>query len=161
MMKTVIRNIVIAGAALLLIAQFVRPERSNPASDPALSILNDQHIPPEVAVLIKRSCFDCHSNESRWPWYSTITPLNFLIANDVNKARQRLNFSEWRKQKSIKIQGLLQMIDDQVSLKNMPLPRYLSLHPGAALSESDIKAISEWAASEQDRLSGLAEGERR
>lgn len=149
--------IVIAGLSVAVLAQFARPTRDNPASDPKLSIRTSETIPPRILSTLERSCFDCHSNETRWPWYSAVTPMNFLIADDVAKARKRLNFSEWKKNKPIKMQGLLQMIDDRVSLKEMPLPRYLYLHPGASLSAEEITAISEWAADEQARLSELTD----
>lgn len=152
-MKKVARFVAIVGVSAVLLAQFYRPSRENPSTDPALSIRAYKTIPAEVLATLERSCFDCHSNETRWPWYSAITPVNFLIAGDVNKGRRRVNFSKWGKQKPVKIQGSLQMIDDEVSLKQMPLPRYLFIHPGVALSEAEIKAISAWASDEQVRLS--------
>lgn len=152
-LKKAARVIALAGTGVALLAQLVRPTRENPPSDPVLSIRAHKVIPPEILSTLERSCFDCHSNETRWPWYSAVTPINFLVAEDVNKARKRLNFSEWGKNKPVKMQGLLQMIDDQVSLKDMPLPGYLSLHPGASLSSEEIQAISEWVYEEQARLS--------
>ncbi len=154
-MKKKIKAVFIVAASVMVLAQFIRPERENPLTDPRLSIRANQAIPREILATLERSCFDCHSNETRWPWYSAITPLNFLVTGDVMKARKRLNFSEWGKNKPVKQQGLLQMIDDQISLKEMPLPRYLYTHPGASLSDPDISAISEWAMSEQERLSEL------
>jgi len=151
-----LRFLVIVGISVAVLAQFVGPAMENPSSDPTLSIRKCETIPPTLLLTLERSCFDCHSNESHWPWYSAITPLNYLIAQDINKGRKRLNFSEWKKNKSGKIQGWLQMIDDQVSLKEMPLPRYLYVHPGSSLSEKEIKSISQWASEEQARLSELA-----
>ncbi len=151
-MKKLLRYGMLGAGLLVVLAQLVRPSKENHAVDESVSIrLFDP--PAKVLEVLQRSCFDCHSYETRWPWYSTITPINFLIAEDVRKARQRLNFSDWGKLKRIKQQGLLQMIEDQVSLKEMPLPRYLYLHPGAALSEAEIDAISAWVAEEQTRLS--------
>lgn len=156
-MKKVATIVGMSALTVSVLAQFVRPTRENPVTDPALSIRKYKTIPVGPLAIIERSCFDCHSNETRWQWYSAITPLNFLVAGDVNKARKRLNFSEWRKHKPSKMRGLLQMIDDAVSSKEMPPPRYLSMHPGAALSVAEIKAISQWASDEQDRLSDDAE----
>lgn len=154
-MEKTIKVVFIVAASVMVLAQFIRPERENPVTDPGMSIRAHQAIPREILATLERSCFDCHSNETRWPWYSAITPLNFLVADDVTRARKRLNFSEWGNNKPLKQQGLLQMIDDQVSLKEMPLPKYLYAHPGAALSDPDISAISEWALFEQERLSEL------
>src|SRR3989338_2329713 len=94
MVNRAIRSIVIAGMSVVVVAQFVSPTRENPSFDPALSIRNYENIPPKILSTLERSCFDCHSNETRWPWYSAVTPLNFLIVDNVNKARKRLNFSE-------------------------------------------------------------------
>ena len=75
--------------ALALGVQFVPVDRSNP---PAGRRLN---VDPELQAVFRRSCFDCHSNETRWPWYAHVAPISWLIARDVHKARRRLNFSHW------------------------------------------------------------------
>lgn len=151
--RSFIKKAAVAGAILFVAAQFVRPDRSNPPADPALSILQDGHLDGEIAELIKKSCFDCHSNETRWPWYSAITPMNVLIANDVIDARRRLNFSAWATYKPAKKLGLLELIDDQVSGRQMPLQRYLLLHPRASLSDVEVNALSQWANDEAERVS--------
>jgi len=160
-MKKKIRVVFGVVVGFVILAQLIRPERGNPPTDPAMSIRANKAVPKEILAILERSCFDCHSNETRWPWYSAVTPMNFLIAGDVTRARKRLNFSEWGKHKPIKAQGLLQMIDDQVSLGEMPLPQYLALHPLARLTESDIAALSEWALNEQERLLRPSEIERK
>lgn len=74
------------------------------------------------------------------------------IVEDVNAGRKRLNFSKWKSYTPMGKQGLLERIHDRVSSRQMPLPRYLYLHPGARLSDTEVKALSEWATSEQDRV---------
>ncbi|MEX1137762.1 MAG: heme-binding domain-containing protein [Bacteroidota bacterium] len=160
-MKRIVRVVLITAAIVMVLIQLFRPERTNPPTDPAMSIRATAVIPPQVLATLERSCFDCHSNETRWPWYSAITPMNFLVVDDVIKARKRVNFSEWGKQKPMKRQGLLQMIDDQVALREMPLRNYLILHPQASLADSDIAAISRWVVAEQDRLSKIDANEER
>jgi hypothetical protein len=137
---------------LLIIAQLFRPERTNPSSDTRYSIRNFPGTPPAVLSRLERSCFDCHSNQTRWPWYSNITPVNYLIVGDVEEARRHMNFSEWGAMKTIKIQSLLDRISDEVSGKDMPLKRYLLLHPDAKLSDADVKMICDWTDAEQDRI---------
>jgi hypothetical protein len=137
---------------LLIVAQLFRPERTNPSTEPQYSIRNFPGTPPAVLSRLERSCFDCHSNQTRWPWYSGITPINYLIVGDVEEARRHMNFSEWGTMKTFKIQSLLDRISDEVSGRDMPLERYLLLHPDASLSDSDITMISNWTDAEQDRL---------
>lgn len=147
------KKLIIAALATgVLASQFVRPDRTNPAIDPSASIETDQHIPSEAAAIIRRSCFDCHSNETSWPWYSAITPVNYLIAEDVNAGRKRLNFSNWGDYKPVRKHGLLERISDLVHSRQMPLSRYLYLHPGAKLSDEEVDFLVEWATSEADRI---------
>lgn len=145
-------RVALGTVGLLLLAQFLRPGQTNPTSDPSLSVKNYKGIPPEVAARIESACFDCHSNETRWPWYSRITPVNYLIASDVNEGRRRINFSEWGKQKPGRLMSRLEDIYNQVYHREMPLSKYVLLHPNAALSDADIKMICDWASGEQDRL---------
>ena len=146
------RQILLGAIVVAVLAQFIRPDRTNPSADPALSFRSYPGVPAGVRQRIEGSCFDCHSNETRWPWYSSITPVNFLIANDVKNARARMNFSEWRKHKPGKLQSLLEEIYDQVYNKEMPMKRYTLLHPDAALADIDVKMICDWASAEQERL---------
>jgi len=151
-MKKQLQQIVYILIALLLVAQFFRPERTNPASDPKLSIRAANGIPPAVLAHLESSCFNCHSNETSWPWYSNITPINYLIVDDVRGGRRHVNFSEWGAQTDAKRSSWLDRISDEVSHKDMPLPKYLLLHPEARLSDADIKLISTWASTESDRF---------
>ncbi len=150
-MKKAFRWIAIL-VGFLVIAQLFRPDRTNPQTDPKYSIQNFPATPPAVLSRLERSCFDCHSNQTRWPWYSNITPINYFIAQDVKDGRHRMNFSEWGTLKTAKIQSLLDRISDEVSGRDMPLQKYLLLHPDAKLSDADIKMITEWTDAEQDRL---------
>lgn len=152
-MKKIIAWTLISTASIFVVAQFIRPETANPPSDPKHSILSDTTVPPGILATFQRSCFDCHSNETKWPWYSYITPVNFLIAKDVSEGRRHLNFSDWGMLKMGRKLSLLEEIYDQTSHKEMPLPRYLPLHPNAKLSEADAKAILDWTDSAQERLS--------
>ena len=87
-------------AGIFILAQFFRPKRKNPTTDPGHLIHNYSGIPPAVLAKIEHACFDCHSNGMQWPWYSIITPINYLIARDVTQGRRHVNFSEWGAQKS-------------------------------------------------------------
>ena len=154
------RILTITGLGLLglfVIAQLFRPELTNPPSDPSLSFRNYKGVPPEVLTKMELVCGDCHSNDTRWPWYSKITPVNYLLASDVNDGRRRMNFSEWGKYRPGKLSTLLDDIYDQVYHREMPLGKYVLMHPQAKLSDGDIKMICDWASREEDRLAQEAE----
>ncbi len=80
---------------LLLIAQFVRPARTNPPLDESQTIQARTQMTPDVAAIFDRSCRDCHSNKTVWPWYTNVVPISWFIANHVNEGRHNLNLSEW------------------------------------------------------------------
>jgi hypothetical protein len=151
-MKLLIRRIIMAGAVIGVVAQAFRPERSNPASDPSLSIRRDPLMTPDVLELMDRSCFDCHTNETRWPWYTNLTPVNFLVARDVARGRQRVNLSNWLSYAPGRRASLLEQMVDEVSDSSMPLAPYRLMHPEASWSDEEKKTFLDWAAATQDSL---------
>ena len=115
-------------------------EKSNPATDPALEIQE----PKEVVEIFKRSCYDCHSNKTRWPWYADVAPMKWVVRRDVKEGRKALNFSLWNSYDEQKKQKLKKEIFRSVELA-MPLPQYLWLHPEAKLTPKEKKLIQKWA----------------
>ncbi|MCB1159040.1 MAG: heme-binding domain-containing protein [Leptospiraceae bacterium] len=99
----------------------------------------------EVKDILKRSCYDCHSDLTRWPWYSKVFPISLLVIHDVKEGKEFLNFSEWEslslKQKSNSSFEIIEEIES----KEMPLKIYLPLHPEAKLSSKDIDLLKKWA----------------
>lgn len=94
----------------------------------------------ETRALFKRACFDCHSNETVWPWYTNIAPMSWLVQNDVEGGREHLNFSEWdRPQRHAKD------VAEEVRLGDMPLALYLPLHSEARLTDAEIRALIDGA----------------
>src|SRR5215217_7072163 len=99
MRAQLIRNILkwtaITLAALFAALQFVRPARTNPPAEEARAIGAHLNVTPEVAGILDRSCNDCHSNLTRWPWYSNVAPVSWFVIDHVNVGRKEMNFSEW------------------------------------------------------------------
>jgi hypothetical protein len=154
MMKTVKRIFAIL-AILFLAAQFIRPDLTNPAADSALSIHATAQVPPEVGVILKRSCFDCHSNETVWPWYSHITPVNWwMLKSHIEHGREHYNFSEWGKMEVKDRDHMLEEICEEVEAGAMPLPSYLLAHSDARLSDQQKRTICDWTKAERARLRG-------
>ena len=115
-------------------------DRSNP---PAQGVVP---APQPVLAVLQRSCFDCHSNQTRWPWYAYVAPVSWKVANDVHRGRHELNFTEWNRASARKRARVAAKVWDEVEEGKMPLPQYLRMHPEAHLSEADLAALREWAA---------------
>ena len=100
--------------------------------------------PKRVMQIFKRSCYDCHSNETRWPWYADVAPMSWAVRRDVIEGRKALNFSIWKSYDEAKQKELKKQIFRSVVIA-MPLPQYLWLHKDAKLSQSDKDVIRDWA----------------
>ena len=155
-MKTAIRvakwtAVVLIG--LFLAAQFVRPARTNPPVDESQTIFARTQMTPQVAATLNRSCVDCHSNKTAWPWYTNVVPLSWFIVNHVNTGRQFLNLSEWGRLDVDRQSRKLRQMCDQIEDGNMPLSSYTPMHPGSKLSAEDKKTLCDWTDAERERLS--------
>jgi hypothetical protein len=146
------RWLVVVLACLFVVAQFSRPARTNPAADPSLSLQSHVQVSPQVASIIDRSCGDCHSNKTRWPWYSNVAPVSWFVIDHVNQGRNHLNFSEWGRYNQREAEGMLNQICKEVTSGGMPLSSYTPLHPGSKLSPEDVKTLCDWANAERARL---------
>jgi hypothetical protein len=140
---------------LFVVAQFIQPARTNPASDATTAIDSHVEMIPEISLILNRACYDCHSNATKWPWYSRVAPVSWLVVSDVNDGRRHLNFSEWAKYDRSKAAKKMQEIDEEVTNMAMPLSSYTLLHPEARLSDQERALISTWAKAESNHL-GLA-----
>jgi len=136
--RTLLRAVVIF-FVLGLGMQVVPVTRENPPVTGALSA------PPGIDAVLRRACYDCHSNETVWPWYSRVAPASWLIAHDVNEGREHLNFSTWTALSEDERRRRLEELVEQVNRGAMPPGIYTPLHPEAHLSLNDIRTLSEWA----------------
>ena len=131
-------------------AQFIRPDRTNPPSQPGASLLTKAT--PQVASILDRSCRDCHSNETRWPWYTNVVPTSWLVAYDVHEGRDHFNFSTWTSYDTDEQDKLLNGMCSLAKRGRMPLPKYLLIHRDAKLSEPEIAALCAWSEKMRDML---------
>ena len=148
----VLKWLVVLIAVAFIGIQFVRPARTNPAVDQSQMMQTRLQVPPHVASILDRSCQDCHSNSTRWPWYSNVAPASWFLIDHVNEGRQHLNFSEWGSLDKRRADKRLEEMCEQVEDKLMPLESYTWIHRSAKLSDADIKAICDWTKTEQARL---------
>jgi hypothetical protein len=146
------KRIAMGTVVLLLIAQLVRPEKSNPSLEPARALSAHTQVTPEVADVFKRACNDCHSNQTVWPWYSNVAPVSWFVIDHVNHGRSHLNFSDWARYKPEEADDLLGSIAEEVRDGEMPLTSYTLLHPEAKITQYERSMIVEWAQAERARL---------
>lgn len=140
MARSVGKKIIWGVIIIVLAIQFVPVNRDNPPITAAINA------PVDFSTIIKRSCYDCHSNETEWPWYSFIAPASWLIASDVHDGRKHLNFSTWEDLTQERRLIKAEEIWDEVSDGEMPLGIYLIMHSDASLSDSDKEVIKTWSA---------------
>lgn len=119
--------------------QLVSFDRTNPP------VTGEIHAPPAVMQLLRRACYDCHSNETSWPWYSRIAPASWLLHRDVVEGRKHLNFSEWASVPADKRARRMKGIVEEVSEGDMPPWFYLPLHVAAHLTDEERQTLETWA----------------
>jgi len=134
-----IRVIVIVIIVLLIGIQFVPISKTNPP------VSGEINAPEEVMEILSTSCYDCHSNETVWPWYSNIAPFSWLVAYDVNEAREEINFSEWLSYSPEDQADYVEEIWEEIEEGEMPLWYYLILHSEAELSDEQKETIRIWS----------------
>lgn len=144
---------------ILVIIQLIRPARSNPPITAGETIHARLPVDSVVDAALIRSCNDCHSNLTVWPWYTNVAPASWLIASDVGRGRVELNFSEWGTYTLNKQRELLKETCAEVSERKMPMAAYTLLHPSAKFTDADIAAICAWTRSVTQSLTRSSTGE--
>lgn len=154
-MKKLIKWAGITLTVLFLGIQFVRPDRTNPPVDEGRTFFSRLSVPVDIKAIIERSCNDCHSYATRWPWYSNIAPVSWLVADDVQEARKHLNLSDFAQYRSLRAVGKLDMMCENMQDGFMPLPKYLTMHPDARLSPEEIDRFCDWVESVRDSVASV------
>ena len=126
-------------AVILIAIQFIPVNKTNP---PVTAELN---APAEIMSVFKKSCYDCHSNETQWPWYSFVAPVSWIVSGDVKDGRLHLNFSKWENFSLKDIVKMKEEIWEEIERGKMPLGKYIFMHPEAELDHKEKDLIKEWA----------------
>jgi hypothetical protein len=132
--------------------QFFNPACTNPSVAPGHDLLATNPPPQSIADGLKESCYDCHSYETRWPWYSHVAPVSWLVVGHVNDARDVLNFSEWPHDEPGRARKKWKRVADAVDSGDMPLRQYTWIHRGARLDAEQRRQLVDWAQKEAKRL---------
>lgn len=132
------KKILIAVVIIFIAIQFIPVERTNPP------VTQEVNAPEEVKTILKKACYDCHSNETNWYWYTKIAPVSFLTSNDVKEGREHINFSEWDKL-SGKESKAKEEIWEEVRDEKMPPWQYRIMHSEAKLTDEEKNILRRWA----------------
>lgn len=137
-MKRWLRNTLVVTAIALIAIQIYPVGRENPPVE------SDLDAPADVKAILKRACYDCHSNETNWNWYAYIAPVSWLIVSDVKEGRGHLNFSVWGQYSEKKRRHKAGEIMDEINGGEMPLASYVRMHSEAKLGVADIEILKRW-----------------
>jgi uncharacterized membrane protein len=152
-MKKIIKILLLLFLVVFIVIQFVnRPVKLTTEEVTDTHITRQLQIPANVESILKRSCYDCHSNHTTWPWYSSIAPASWLLADDVETGRKKMNFSEWTSLSDAKKEARLNEICEEIRADEMPLPAYLLLHGDAKLTPEEKDILCSWVETEIRKL---------
>jgi len=143
-----LRGALLGFCGLVAGIQLIRPARTNPPVDQSHTLEAVVFVPPKIESILQRACDDCHSDLTRWPWYSNVAPVSWFVIDHVDSGRRHVNFSEWfrrdTKNPAEYTRERFQAMCRQMQTGDMPLTSYLLVHRTAKLSQDDIETICQW-----------------
>ncbi|HEU5397423.1 MAG TPA: heme-binding domain-containing protein, partial [Verrucomicrobiae bacterium] len=141
-MKKYLPWIVIGLLAVFALMQLANPARTNP---PVIcDFIATNNAPAPVAAMLRASCYDCHSHETRWPWYSQVAPVSWLVANDVKDGRRNLDLSDWPTGDPMRDAKKIEDMSEEIGYKEMPPAKYTLIHGDARLTAEQRKQLTDW-----------------
>jgi hypothetical protein len=146
---------VLAIIFVLIVIQFIQPSRNKSGQVLQADIANTVNVPDKVLSILKNSCYDCHSNNTRYPWYVNIQPMGWIMARHIKNGKADLNFSEFgsysKRKQSNKLRSIVSSLEDG----SMPISSYTIMHSDAKLSSNDKEIIIDWATKTKDSLTTI------
>lgn len=138
------KNILIGLAVIFVIMQFFRIDKNNPSTDPEKDFIEVMNPPAKIAKMLEVSCYDCHSNDTKYPWYTNVAPVSWWVKGHINNGRKHLNFSEWAdfpaKKKAHKLEECVEYVEET----RMPIFSYTIPHRDAALCKDERAELVAW-----------------
>lgn len=138
--------------AVFVLLQFTNPPRTNPPVVHDLFQAAATNAPPHIVRLLHTACYDCHSSETRWPWYSRVAPISWLVVNDVKDGREQFSFSDWPVADPAYAAKRFDAVSELVQYGDMPPKKYTLIHRDARLTTADREEISKWADGEAKQI---------
>ena len=145
-------KIFLAIILLFLVVQFIGIDKSVPKLEGYLDFIELESPPNEIANLIRTTCYDCHSFETKYPWYSNVAPISWTLGSHVRNGREYLNFSVWGNYKNDVKKDLLYKSYKQIGARQMPLANYLLLHKEARINNSQLEEFYSWFKTKSENI---------
>jgi hypothetical protein len=139
------KKILIGLVLVLVVMQFIPSGAPETSDDLSKDLIANNEIPDDVAAILKTSCYDCHSTQTDYRWYSHIAPVSFLVAKDVREGKEHLNFSEWENLSKMDKAEALDELGEEVEEGEMPMKIYFITHSDATLSDEQRTRLVDWA----------------
>ncbi len=146
------RKLLVSLFVFFLAIQAIRPLKNNGNPGGPADITKIVKVPDSVMSILKKSCYDCHSNYTSYPWYDKITPVNWWLTNHINEGKRNLNFTNFGDNTPRKMKKKLEEIAQTVEKNQMPLNSYLWIHKNAGLNATEKQMIADWVAAAKAQL---------
>ncbi len=147
-----VRQLLFALLVVFIVIQFMQPARNESGQAVQPDISNTYNIPDTIYALFKNACFDCHSNNTNYPWYSKIQPMGWFIERDIENGKAKLNFSELGSLSTRRQMSKLQEVENRINDGTMPLPSYKLMHHNARLTKEERKLLVGWIEETKDSI---------
>lgn len=151
-MKKIIKTVLIVLLIALIIIQFIRPPKNAGEEIAAKQITAIQPVPEDVQQILKVSCYDCHSNTTKYPWYQKIQPVAWFLNDHIIEGKKEINFSEFATYATYRRYKKFKEIQKQIKEDEMPLFSYTIIHRDAVLSAEQKSTLINWAANAQKEM---------
>lgn len=152
-MKRIFKKIFFIGLIIFLLMQLYQPRNIALEQDLTANFTKVYNVPKNVEAILRTSCYDCHSNNTDYPWYFNIQPVGIFMKNHINEGKENLNFNEYGNYSKRKQNSKLKAINKQIELNEMPLASYTLIHKNAMLSSSQKQEVMNWIEKTSDSLS--------
>ncbi len=146
------KKLLLAVLFIFIILQIFQPAHNANEQLLPIDITKSINIPDNVLAVLKNSCYDCHSNNTRYPWYINIQPMGWIMANHIKDGKQNLNFSEFGTYSKRKQANKLRAVGTSITDGSMPISSYTIMHTNAKLSDQNKKLITDWALKTKDSM---------
>jgi hypothetical protein len=139
------KKIILGIAVLLVLIQFFRPEKNTATAPSANNIAKKYNTPNEVKVILDKACNDCHSNNTKYPWYANFQPVAWWLDHHVDEGKGEINFDEFLTYPAKKARHKMEEVNEMVKEGEMPLNSYTWIHKDAVLTQAEKLLLAEWA----------------
>ena len=142
--KGIVKKLLLVLLVVFIVMQFFRIDKTNPKVEKAKDFITIANPPADVETMLRSACYDCHSNETKYPWYSNVAPVSWFLENHINEGREYFNFSTWADLSEDDKNHILHECEEEVEEKKMPLDSYTWTHGDADLSAEQREKLATW-----------------